>query len=83
MLADMGFVGVVARQFNMLETVEGPVEIRPKVEVLQRRVGFQGGKVVAGLQRLEMGFADKRRPIAGRLKALANRCFAFRQLGAE
>ena len=68
MLADMGFVGVVARQLDMIEAVEWSVEVRPEIEVLQRRIGFQRWIFRRGVQGLEVGFADQRRSVTSRCK---------------
>ena len=41
MLPDMGFIGVVAGELDVIETIKGTGEVLPEIQVMQGRVGFQ------------------------------------------
>ena len=82
-LADVGLVGVVARQLDVLEAVERPVEPLPEGQVLQLRVGFQRRKLRGAGQRLEVRLAHQCGTHAGRLKILSDRVLRLQQLGAQ
>ena len=45
MLPDMGFIRMIPSEFHMFKTVERTVEFPPEVEILQDRIGFEGGEL--------------------------------------
>ena len=68
MLADMQLVGMIPGKLHMFKSVEGTVELPPKIQILLQGVGFNGGIQGRVQCLLKMGFANQRRPIAGLLE---------------
>jgi len=66
-----------------LEAVERAVEALPELEIVEHGERLERFVLGGGLERLEVRLADQAGPVAALDKEVADRPFAFRQLGAE
>ena len=59
MLTDEKFIRVISGELYMIKTIEWTVEIFPEIQILSKRLGFQGGIFFGGVDWLEMRLADQ------------------------
>ena len=83
MLTGMGFICVVACQFDVIESIERTVEIFPELQILHRGIRFQRHMFRRADQRLEMGLADEAAIITGLLQTLPDCGHVLRQLDPQ
>jgi len=63
-LSHVGFIGVIAGQFHVLESIKRPVEITPEIEIMQDRIRLKRRVLFRSPQWLEMRFPHQRRLIS-------------------